>query len=100
SERNKYMGRIEEFDHFVPIDKIEQEAEEKEIQFNKMAEAMEKLGEPCRSILRDFYLKKMSMQEICEKMGYTNADNAKNQKYKCLQRLKKIFFRAYQKNEP
>jgi hypothetical protein len=32
------------------------------------------------------------MDEIAEKFGYTNADNAKNQKYKCLQRLKRIFF--------
>jgi hypothetical protein len=32
------------------------------------------------------------MEEIAEKFGYTNADNAKTQKYKCLQRLKKYFF--------
>jgi hypothetical protein len=32
------------------------------------------------------------MDEIAEKFGYTNSDNAKNQKYKCLQRLKKYFF--------
>jgi hypothetical protein len=27
-----------------------------------------------------------------EKFGYTNSDNAKTQKYKCLQRLKRYFF--------
>jgi len=31
------------------------------------------------------------MVEIAGDFGYTNADNAKNQKYKCLMRLKKIF---------
>jgi len=35
------------------------------------------------------------MQEICERFGYTNADNAKNQKYKCLMRLRKLFFAQY-----
>jgi hypothetical protein len=35
------------------------------------------------------------METIREKFGYTNADNAKNQKYKCLQRLKKLFFDAH-----
>jgi hypothetical protein len=35
------------------------------------------------------------MQEIAAAFGYTNADNAKNQKYKCLVRLKKIFFTQY-----
>ncbi|MCC2600043.1 RNA polymerase sigma factor [Sphingobacterium sp. FBM7-1] len=53
------------------------------------------LGEPCRTILYDFYIRGNSMAEICEKFGYTNTDNAKTQKYKCLQRLKKIFFKKY-----
>lgn len=35
------------------------------------------------------------MQVITEKYGYTNSDTAKNQKYKCLQRLKKLFFATY-----
>jgi hypothetical protein len=34
------------------------------------------------------------MQEIAADFGYTNPDNAKTQKYKCLMRLKKIFFSA------
>jgi RNA polymerase sigma factor (sigma-70 family) len=49
------------------------------------------LGEPCKTILSYFYFYKWSMQEIAEAMGYTNAENAKNQKYKCLLRLKKIY---------
>jgi hypothetical protein len=57
-----------------------------------MNESLDKLGEPCRSLIRDFYLNKMNMDDLAEKFGYTNADNAKNQKYKCLQRLKKMFF--------
>lgn len=65
---------------------------EQEKQFTKMDEALQLLGEPCQSILKDFYIKNKSMQEICEKFGYTNTDNAKTQKYKCLQRLKKLFF--------
>jgi hypothetical protein len=50
------------------------------------------LGEPCRGIIKDFYVDHLNMIEIADKYGYTNADNAKNQKYKCLQRLKKIYF--------
>ena len=38
------------------------------------------------------------MSEIAKEFGYTNADNAKNQKYKCLMRLKKIFFGHYNNN--
>lgn len=64
-----------------------------EANLNQMEDALLTLGEPCKTILQDFYIKNASMIEICEKFGYTNPDNAKNQKYKCLQRLKKIFFK-------
>jgi hypothetical protein len=53
------------------------------------------LGEPCKSLLHAFYIEKKSMQEIAGSFGYTNAENAKTQKYKCLMRLKKIFFSHY-----
>ena len=57
-----------------------------------MTQSLSQLGEPCRAILEDYYMHNASMQEISLKFGYTNADNAKTQKYKCLQRLKKLFF--------
>lgn len=66
----------------------------KELEFERMKNALERLGNPCKSILLDFYVKGMSMQEITDKFEYTNPDNAKNQKYKCLQRLKKLFFES------
>lgn len=65
---------------------------DQEIKFDKMENALQQLGEPCHTILKDFYIRNYSMQDICEKLGYTNTDNAKTQKYKCLQRLKKLFF--------
>ena len=64
----------------------------KESDINKMNDSLENLGEPCQTILKDFYVYKLSMEQISEKFGYTNSDNAKTQKYKCLQRLKRSFF--------
>jgi hypothetical protein len=46
-------------------------------------------------LLEGYYLNKKGMQELANQFGYTNADNAKNQKYKCLMRLKKLFFAQY-----
>lgn len=66
--------------------------ETKEAELEKMNQSLAELGEPCATLIKDFYIQKLSMDEIAEKFGYTNADNAKNQKYKCLQRLKKSFF--------
>lgn len=64
-----------------------------------LSDSMDELGEPCKTLLNDFYVSKLNMETISEKYGYTNADNAKNQKYKCLQRLKKIFFNHYRTTE-
>ncbi|MDX1904961.1 MAG: sigma-70 family RNA polymerase sigma factor [Thermonemataceae bacterium] len=94
-EKGRYYGKIEDFESFIPFEEDELHIEENEHKYGAMAKALEMLGEPCSTLLKDFYIDSMSMQDISEKMGYTNADNAKNQKYKCLMRLKKIFFEKY-----
>lgn len=66
--------------------------------FELMERALHHLGEPCKELLENYYLRKKNMSEIAREFGYTNADNAKNQKYKCLMRLKKIFFGHYYNN--
>lgn len=66
--------------------------EEREVHYSQLDAALEKLGEPCRSLLKAFYHEDKSMQQIAEDFGYTNADNAKTQKYKCLTRLRKLFY--------
>lgn len=60
-----------------------------------MERGLSSLGEPCKSLLEAYYLQKKSMTEIAAVFGYTSADNAKTQKYKCLMRLKKFFFDQY-----
>jgi RNA polymerase sigma factor (sigma-70 family) len=66
--------------------------------FEMMELALQNLGEPCKELLESYYIRKKNMSEIAKEFGYTNADNAKNQKYKCLMRLKKIFFGRYNNN--
>ncbi|AYD46985.1 MAG TPA: sigma-70 family RNA polymerase sigma factor [Arachidicoccus soli] len=72
-------------------------ARQLDVDFNIMEAALEKIGEPCKSLLKAYYIRKKGMGEIAEMFGYTNPDNAKNQKYKCLMRLKKLFFAQYNK---
>ncbi|MBL4704250.1 MAG: sigma-70 family RNA polymerase sigma factor [Flavobacteriales bacterium] len=64
--------------------------EEKQIRLDKVNSALEDIGEPCNSILTYFFFQQLTMEEIAGKMGYTNAANAKNQKYKCFKRLKQL----------
>jgi RNA polymerase sigma-70 factor (ECF subfamily) len=50
------------------------------------------LGEPCHGLLEQYYFYKKSMDEICLSMGYKNSETAKNQKYKCMELLRKMSF--------
>ncbi len=96
-----YQNRFslsEGHENIVSVDDEMEEHERRNTEFSMMEKAMSGLGEPCKSLLEAFYLQKKSMQEIATSFGYTNAENAKNQKYKCLVRLKKLFFSQY-KNE-
>ena len=91
-QMNRYGGDIRDFEEYLPVEDEVDNHNERDTQFNKMENALQLLGEPCKTIMEDFYIHNRSMQDICERFGYTNADNAKTQKYKCLQRLKKLFF--------
>lgn len=87
-----FLFKESEEDDVVDVSEDMAEHLEKEIAIEKMNKSLQELGEPCATLIKDFYVQKLSMDEIADKFGYTNADNAKNQKYKCLQRLKKYFF--------
>ena len=92
---NRYSGNIESMEESVSVEEELDEHEKKNADFNMMETALGKIGEPCKSLLDAYYLQKKSMQDIAQEFGYTNADNAKTQKYKCLVRLKKLFFAQY-----
>lgn len=94
AQHSRKTNNIADFEDVLVVDDDLEQHEQKDMQFDKMKVALDNLGEPCKTIIQDFYIHNQSMQDICEKFGYTNADNAKTQKYKCLQRLKKIFFQS------
>jgi len=87
-----FLFKESEENNLVDVSEDLKEFDEKEAEIEKMNNSLIDLGEPCSELIKDFYINKLSMEQIAEKFGYTNADNAKTQKYKCLQRLKKIFF--------
>jgi RNA polymerase sigma factor (sigma-70 family) len=92
---NRYSPPVENLEDTVPVEDEIAEHEKRNSEFEMMEKAISSLGEPCKSLLEAYYLQKQNMQVIAANFGYTNADNAKNQKYKCLMRLKKIFFTHY-----
>ena len=96
--QQRFSGEINHLAEVVPVEDELERHNQKTQEFVLMDKALNSLGEPCKSLLEAYYLQKRNMEEIAGNFGYTNANNAKNQKYKCLMRLKKIFFAQY-KNE-
>ncbi|MFM2358048.1 MAG: hypothetical protein RLY16_40 [Bacteroidota bacterium] len=92
---NKYTAPVDSLQETVAVEEEIEEHEKINNDFTLMEHAMSKIGEPCKSLLDAYYLQRKKMQDIAAEFGYTNADNAKTQKYKCLVRLKKLFFAQY-----
>ncbi len=92
---NRISSSLENTEDLVFVEDDMELHENKQKDFQLMEQSMHKLGEPCKSLLEAYYIQKKQMQSIATEFGYTNADNAKTQKYKCLVRLKKLFFAQY-----
>ena len=99
NQMNRYSGRLDNMEETIPVDEDMELHEKRDTDFTLMENAMSKIGEPCKSLLDAYYIQKKHMQEIAADFGYTNADNAKTQKYKCLMRLKKLFFAQYKNGQ-
>ena len=91
SQQQRISPEVEKLEETVPVEEELELHEQRNIDFQVMERSLKNLGEPCKSLLEAYYHQKKNMVEIAASFGYTNADNAKNQKYKCLMRLKKLF---------
>ena len=96
---NRFQIEVDGTGETVPVEDELESHEKLNSEFVLMDKGLSSLGEPCKGLLEAYYLQKRSMNEIAAAFGYTNADNAKTQKYKCLMRLKKFFFDQYKTAE-
>lgn len=94
-QQQRFWRQTDDLEQVVPVEEEIEQHEKRQMDFSIMENALSKIGEPCKSLLEAYYIQKKPMQQIAEEFRYTNADNAKTQKYKCLVRLKKLFFAQY-----
>lgn len=52
-------------------------------------QAFRNIGEPCKSLLRQFYFDKKSMKDIASELQL-DAASTRNKKYRCMQKLREI----------
>jgi RNA polymerase sigma factor (sigma-70 family) len=98
AQSQRYIPQLSDVEETMPVEEEIEFHERRNLEFQMMEKALLGLGEPCKSLLEAFYLQRKNMGEIAGSFGYTNPDNAKNQKYKCLIRLRKLFFSEYKFN--
>ena len=96
--KNKIVELVEMHSEHIAIEDREELISENEENISQIEKAIKALGERCKNILMLYYYNKMSMKEIAMKMNYTNEVNAKTQKYKCLQMLKKKSLKFINRN--
>lgn len=94
-EFKRHKERFDLNDYFIYAKFVENVTDEAvsafEENFKKIKISIILLGEPCKQILEMFYYAQKSCDEISTTLNYKNEDTVKNQKYKCLMKLKKIF---------
>jgi len=86
------LDHDQELDFEVALEGEFDEDSEKNIA--AIGDSLEKLGAPCSEILIAFYYHKVSLSVLAEKLGYKSEGSIKSQKYKCMERLRKIFLKA------
>ncbi len=88
---NRFTHNLEGGKNLISDEKPMAEIEQEEATLKLVEQCLHLLGDPCKGLLEMYYYRKKNMSEIAESLGYKNTDTAKNQKYKCMKRLKKLF---------
>ncbi len=60
SQMNRYGGDVHDFQEYLPVEEDVEDQNERDIQFTKMQSALQLLGEPCKTIIEDFYINNRS----------------------------------------
>lgn len=74
----------------VSIESDMERYQEQQSKTSQLANILQQLGEKCKHLLQAYYYKKMSMKDIAQAFEYSSVNSAKTQKYKCIERAKKL----------
>ena len=102
--QNLWLSKLRRNKYFISLCKLSFNNSELEVRLiedentpeniDSITNAIENLGNPCKQLLELFYYKNESWDDIATTLGYSNGASARNQKYKCLERLRKQLINA------
>jgi RNA polymerase sigma factor (sigma-70 family) len=76
-----------EDDNSTMLEEFDEEKSEQRLK-DYVSKCLEKLGEPCKTILWRSIVDKIKMEEIAVELGYKDAHSVRQQKYRCLLRFR------------
>ena len=87
---DKKFDLNQEVQNIEIADEVDDEKQQKEKHLKIVQHCMEKLGEPCRTMLELFYYHNTDLNKLAETLHYKNGDTVKNLKSRCLFRLREL----------
>ena len=93
-KNSKHSEYSEDYDERIDdwYENVDSENSDKMQATVKAIELLKDLGGKCYDIMKRYFYENQSMDKIAYELGYTNADNVKNQKARCQKKLKEIAF--------
>lgn len=88
NRQKKRVILIDDFEKFIETTEDVNDNEETSETLNYIEALVATASERCKKIFIAYYYDNLSMTDIAMKLGYTNADNAKSQKAKCMNKLR------------
>ena len=58
--------------------------------WDKLQNYIHKISDHCKGLIHDIFFKEKSIQQIQLEYGYSTRHNAQNQKYKCIEQIRKV----------
>jgi RNA polymerase sigma factor (sigma-70 family) len=98
--RNKWLYQLRgrkkfiEMEEYIEFEKAQEDTQEEAATLpddKQIIQAIHTLGEPCRSLLVGYYYENLSMEQLAQKLNYKSVNVAKQQKFRCKDRLKNAF---------
>ena len=92
--KNVWFEELRKRNKILILEEQDEEITERiaeESKFKKAENALTQLGERCKTLLIAFYHEQLSMSAIADKLSFSSAENARKQKYKCIQKAKNIY---------
>jgi RNA polymerase sigma factor (sigma-70 family) len=76
---------------------INQSIEQEKTYADKLRHYLHKITKHCQGLIHDMFFKEKTIEEIQQKYGYSSKHNAINQKHKCIEQIRRVKEKEFQK---